>query len=331
MPNKAKRILTGDRPTGPLHLGHYFGSLQNRIKLQNQGYETFIIIADYQVLTDRLDSSLIKENIFNLMLDYLAVGLDPDKTTFFIQSSVYQLADLYQVLSMLASTSRVGRNPTVKEEIKSMHLESNVSLGMFSYPVSQAADILLFNADVVPVGEDQLPHLELTKELARKFNSTYKEIFTVPEPLLSSTPRLAGLDGTQKMSKSRGNAIFLSDSTEEILAKVKRAQTDSGTVIKHDKLSQPNLANLIDLYCLVTNKSIQETEDQFKGMGYKEFKEELAKEIDGFVSLFREKRNLISRDYVMDVLKSGTKKAREVGDITMHSVKNAMGMDYFDL
>lgn len=330
MPNKAKRILTGDRPTGPLHLGHYFGSLQNRIKLQNQGYETFIIIADYQVLTDRLDSSLIKENIFNLMLDYLSVGLDPDKTTFFIQSSVYQLADLYQVLSMLASTSRVGRNPTVKEEIKSMHLESNVSLGMFSYPVSQAADILLFNADVVPVGEDQLPHLELTKELARKFNSTYKEIFTVPEPLLSSTPRLAGLDGTQKMSKSRGNAIFLSDSTEEILAKVKRAQTDSGTVIKHDKLSQPNLANLIELYCLVTNKSIQETEDQFKGMGYKEFKEELAKEINGFVSLFREKRNLISRDYIMDVLKSGTKKAREVGDITMQSVKNAMGMDYFD-
>jgi len=285
-----RRLLTGDRPTGPLHLGHYFGSLKNRVKLQDEGYETFIIIADYQVITDRLDTSAIKENITNLMLDYLSVGLNSKKTTFFVQSMIPQLSELTQIFSMLVSTSRVGRNPTVKEEIKAMKLESNVSLGMFSYPVSQAADILLFLPGVVPVGEDQLPHIELTKEIARKFNTAYSEVFSIPEALLSATPRLMGLDGSQKMSKSRNNAIFLSDSTDEVRSKIKKAVTDSGSEIVYDKNNKPNVANLIDLYQLIAGKKVEEIVGLYAGKGYKEFKEGLGEEIVSFLKPIQEKR-----------------------------------------
>ncbi len=323
-----RRLLTGDRPTGPLHLGHYFGSLKNRVKLQDEGYETFIIIADYQVITDRLDTSAIKENITNLMLDYLSVGLNSKKTTFFVQSMIPQLSELTQIFSMLVSTSRVGRNPTVKEEIKAMKLESNVSLGMFSYPVSQAADILLFLPGVVPVGEDQLPHIELTKEIARKFNTAYSEVFSIPEALLSATPRLMGLDGSQKMSKSRNNAIFLSDSTDEVRSKIKKAVTDSGSEIVYDKNNKPNVANLIDLYQLIAGKKVEEIVGLYAGKGYKEFKEGLGEEIVSFLKPIQEKRSKVTEKYALEVLRQGNKKALEVAQSTLRKVKVAMKMDY---
>jgi len=323
-----RRLLTGDRPTGPLHLGHYFGSLKNRVKLQDEGYETFIIIADYQVITDRLDTSAIKENITNLMLDYLSVGLNSKKTTFFVQSMIPQLSELTQIFSMLVSTSRVGRNPTVKEEIKAMKLESNVSLGMFSYPVSQAADILLFLPGVVPVGEDQLPHIELTKEIARKFNTAYSEVFSIPEALLSATPRLMGLDGSQKMSKSRNNAIFLSDSTDEVRSKIKKAVTDSGSEIVYDKNNKPNVANLIDLYQLIAGKKVEEIVGLYAGKGYKEFKEGLGEEIVSFLKPIQEKRSKVTEKYALEVLRQGNKKALEVAQSTLRKVKVAMQMDY---
>lgn len=323
-----KRILTGDRPTGSLHLGHYFGTLQNRVKLQNEGYETYIIIADYQVLTDRLETEEIKENIYNLIYGYMSVGLDPEKSTFFVQSHVPQLAELTQVLSMLVSMNRVGRNPTVKEEIKTMGLESNVSLGMFSYPVSQAADILLFQANFVPVGEDQLPHIELTKEIARRFNSLYGNVFTIPDAMLSDFPRLVGLDGSQKMSKSRGNAIFLNDSPEEVKAKVMRAKTDSGSTIKYDKKNKPYLTALIDLYSLVSGLNRFDIEEKFPDVGYKVFKESLADEINKFLDPIREKRASIKQSYVEEVANEGTKRAREYGEKTMQAVREAMKMDY---
>lgn len=323
-----RRLLTGDRPTGPLHLGHYFGSLKNRVKLQDEGYETFIIIADYQVITDRLDTSAIKENITNLMLDYLSVGLNSKKTTFFVQSMIPQLSELTQIFSMLVSTSRVGRNPTVKEEIKAMKLESNVSLGMFSYPVSQAADILLFLPGVVPVGEDQLPHIELTKEIARKFNTAYSEVFSIPEALLSATPRLMGLDGSQKMSKSRNNAIFLSDSTDEVRSKIKKAVTDSGSEIVYDKNNKPNVANLIDLYQLIAGKKVEEIVGLYAGKGYKEFKEGLGEEIVSFLKPIQEKRSKVTEKDALEVLRQGNKKALEVAQSTLRKVKVAMKMDY---
>ena len=323
-----RRLLTGDRPTGPLHLGHYFGSLKNRVKLQDEGYETFIIIADYQVITDRLDTSAIKENITNLMLDYLSVGLNSKKTTFFVQSMIPQLSELTQIFSMLVSTSRVGRNPTVKEEIKAMKLESNVSLGMFSYPVSQAADILLFLPGVVPVGEDQLPHIELTKEIARKFNTAYSEVFSIPEALLSATPRLMGLDGSQKMSKSRNNAIFLSDSTDEVRSKIKKAVTDSGSEIVYDKNNKPNVANLIDLYQLIAGKKVEEIVGLYAGKGYKEFKEGLGEEIVSFLKPIQEKRSKVTEKDALEVLRQGNKKALEVAQSTLRKVKVAMQMDY---
>ncbi|PIZ45800.1 tryptophan--tRNA ligase [candidate division WWE3 bacterium CG_4_10_14_0_2_um_filter_41_14] len=324
----AKRILTGDRPTGPLHLGHYFGTLMNRVALQKQGYDTFIIVADYQVLTDRLETENIKRNIYELVKDYLAVGLDPDKTTIFIQSQIPQLSELTLLFSMLVSMARVSRNPTVKEEIKAMNLSDNVSLGMFSYPVSQAADILLFNADTVPVGEDQLPHIEVTREIARKFNATYGELFTVPEAKLSDTPRLVGLDGSDKMSKSRGNAIFLSDQPDVVNEKIKKAVTDSGNEIVYDRTKKPNLSNLLDLFAHVSGKDVNQIASRYETSGYKEFKDALSGAINEFLFPIQESRSKISDEFVWDVIARGNKKAREVGEETLLQAKTAMKMDY---
>jgi tryptophanyl-tRNA synthetase len=326
--DKTKRLLTGDRPTGPLHIGHYFGSLKNRVKLQDEGYETFIIIADYQVITDRLDTSAIEENIYNLVADYISVGLDPKRSTFFVQSKVPQLPELMQIFSMLVTTSRVSRNPTVKEEVKSMGLEGKMSLGMFSYPVSQAADILLFRANSVPVGEDQLPHIEVTKEIARKFNNTYGEVFPIPEPMLSNATRLLGLDGDQKMSKSRGNAIFLSDDADTIREKIKKAKTDSGAEIKYNKEEKPYLSGLLEIYKLVSDIEIKDIEAKFAGKGYKEFKEDLAKEIIKFLEPIQKKRSEVTKEQITQILREGNQRATEVGRETLDMVKEAMKMTY---
>lgn len=323
-----KTFLTGDRPTGPLHIGHYFGSLQNRVALQNKGYKPYIIIADYQVLTDRLDSSKIAENIINLTTDYLSVGLDPEKTTIFVQSQIPELTELTTVFSMLATMSRVSRNPTVKEEVRAMNIESSMSLGMFSYPVSQAADILLPLADVVPVGEDQLPHIELTREIAHKFNTTYAPVFPIPEPLLSKTPRLPGLDGKQKMSKSRGNAIFLSDDDATVMKKIKAAVTDSDSVIRYAPVEKMNVSALMDLFTVVSGVSPEQQEKDFAGKGYGDYKKALIDVIIAFLTPIREKRKDITPDVVANVLTQGNAQMREKGIQTMKQVREAMHMNY---
>ena len=325
----AKRILTGDRPTGPLHLGHYVGSLQNRIKLQEEGYEVFNIIADFQVLTDRLETDKVEENIKNLTLDYLSLGLDPKKTNIFVQSKVPQLSELFMYLSMLITVSRANQNPTVKEEVQATG-GGRMSLGMLNYPVSQAADILAFNADIVPVGEDQLPHLEQTRDIARTFNNEFKKTFKMPEALISSVPRLMGLDLENKMSKSRGNAIFLSDTKDEVFKKIKSAVTDSGKEIIYDKKEKPALANLLMLYHLFSDKEFKEIEKEYEGLGYKEFKEGLAEVINNFLDPIREKRAEFEKDeeHISKVLKDGTEKATEEAEKTMKLVRRAMKYDY---
>lgn len=324
-----KRILTGDRPTGPLHLGHYVGSLQNRIKLQNEDYEMFNIIADFQVLTDRMETDEVEENIRELVLDYLSVGLDPKKTNIFIQSKVPQLSELFVYLSMLVTVSRAQQNPTIKEEVQAT-VGGKMSLGMLNMPVSQAADILAFNADLIPVGEDQLPHIEQTRDVVKTFNNTFGEVFKMPKALISKSPRLMGLDAENKMSKSRNNAVFLSDSKDEVIKKIKKAVTDSKKDIVYDKDKRLALANLLMMYHLFSGEDIKDIEKKYEGLGYKEFKEGLSDVINKFLDPIREKRKEFEKDekYISQILKEGTEKASEEAEKTLKEVRKAMKYDY---
>ncbi len=324
-----KRILTGDRPTGPLHLGHLVGSLENRVKLQNEGNEVFIIISDFQYLTDRLETKNIEHNTLELLLDYLACGINPDKSTIFVQSRVPALAELFVYLSMLVPVSRALANPTVKEEVKAT-AKGKMSLGMLSFPVSQAADILAFDTDLVPVGEDQLPHIEQARDVARTFNHLFGQTFKEPKALLSKIPRLMGLDATQKMSKSRGNAIFLSDSKETVLKKVKSATTDSGTDIVFDQKNKPAVSNLLMMYHLFSGKEIKAIEKMYEGKGYAQFKSDLAEVINNFLDPIRSSRAELAKDkaYLSLVLREGTMKAQEASEAVLQKVRTAMHYDY---
>lgn len=324
-----KRILTGDRPTGSLHLGHYVGSIQNRVKLQNEGNEVFTIISDFQYLTDRLETKDVERNTLELLLDYLACGINPDTSPIFIQSKVPALAELFVYLSMLVPVSRAQQNPTVKEEVRAT-AKGKMSLGMLSFPVSQAADILAFDTDLVPVGEDQLPHIEQTREVARAFNRVYGETFKEPEALLSKVPRLMGLDANQKMSKSRGNAVFLSDSKDTVVKKIKTAVTDSGKEIMYDKENKPALANLLMMYHLFSGKEIKAVETMYEGKGYAEFKADLAEVVNAFLEPIRRAREEFAKDeaYLSLVLKQGTARASEESEKTMKRVRKAMRYDY---
>ena len=324
-----KRILTGDRPTGPLHLGHYVGSVQNRVNLQNEGHELFVIISDFQVLTDRLETKAAEENVFELLLDYLACGINPAKSTIFIQSRVPALAELFVYLSMLVPVSRALANPTVKEETKAT-AGGKMSLGMLNFPISQAADILAFNADLVPVGEDQVPHIEQTREIARAFNRTFSKVFKEPEALLSKSPRLMGLDAKQKMSKSRGNAIFLSDSKDIVAKKIKTAVTDSGKEIVYDPKNKPALANLLTMYHLFSGQEIKEIEKMYESKGYAEFKSGLAEVVNDFLEPTRRAREEFSQDksYLALVLREGTERAVAETEAVMRKARSAMRYDY---
>ena len=234
-----KRILTGDRPTGRLHIGHYFGSLKKRVEMQNSGlYDPYILIADVQALTDNFNNpDKVRKNVREVAMDYLACGIDPEKTTIYIQSMIPEVAELTVFYSNLVTIARLQRNPTVKTEIaqKKDLFGVSVTYGFLGYPVSQAADITCFEGELVPVGEDQLPLIEQCREIVRKFNSIYGETLVEPEPVLSSAGRIKGLDGNEKMGKSLGNAIYLSDSEEEITKKVMSAVTDPGRIRKDDK------------------------------------------------------------------------------------------------
>ncbi len=345
-----KVILTGDRPTGKLHLGHYIGSLHRRVLLQNEGgYDRmFVFMADVQALTDNAENpEKIRQNIINVALDYLSAGLDPQKCTMFIQSMIPELAELTTYLMNLISVSRVQRNPTVKTEIKMRNFETNIPLGFFCYPVSQAADIALFKSTTVPVGEDQEPMLEVTRELVRRFNSTYGEVLVEPNIMLpenATARRLPGTDGKEKMSKSLGNCIYLSDSADEVWQKVRSMYTDPNHLNVSDPGTVEGNAVFTYLDAFSTEgdfaefwpeyQNLDELKDHYRrgGLGDMKCKKFLNTILNNMLEPIRVRRREFEQDIpeVYNILKKGTGQAREVAAQTMSEVRHAMRIDYFD-
>ena len=328
-----KRILTGDRPTGRMHLGHFVGSLKNRVKLQDS-YDQFVMIADVQALTDNFENpGKVRASIKEVLLDYLAVGIDPKKTTILIQSMIPEIAELTVFYLNLVTLERVLRNPTVKDEIKQKGFGQNIPSGFAMYPVSQAADITVFNADLVPVGEDQLPMIEQTREIVRKFNSLYSKVFVEPEALVGEVKRLPGTDGT-KMGKSVNNAIYLSDGEEELKKKVMNMYTDPDRIHSTDPGKVEG--NPVFIYHDVFNPNKSEVEELKKmykegKVGDVEVKEKLFVALNTFLKPIRERRSEFEgKDAELEkILKEGTEKAREVAKETMQKVRHAMKIDYF--
>ncbi len=330
-----KRILTGDRPTGKLHLGHYVGSLRNRVKLQDE-YECFFIIADLHTLTTKPDSKSISEvpaNIKDLVLDYLSVGIDPEKSTIFVQSKIQEISELTLLFSMLVNISRLERIPTLKDMIKDLKIE-NPSYGLLGYPVLQAADILIVRANLVPVGKDQESHVELTREIARRFNSLYSEVFPETESLIGDVATLVGTDGKAKMSKSLDNCIYLSDSPDAVKSKVAKMYTDPTRIHPTDPGHVDG--NPVFIYHDAFNKDIKEVEDLKKRykkgtVGDVEVKQKLNKAINDFLDPIREKRNKFEskKGLVEEILAEGNKKTQAEAQKTIQLVKKAMGLNYF--
>lgn len=335
MGNK-KRILTGDRPTGRLHIGHYFGSLQKRVEMQNSGlYDPYILVADVQALTDNFNNpDKVRKNVREVVMDYLSVGIDPEKTTIFIQSMIPEIAELTVFYSNLVTIARLERNPTVKTEIaqKRELFGESVTYGFLGYPVSQAGDITAFSGELIPVGEDQLPLIEQCREIVRKFNSIYGEVLIEPEAILSSGKRIKGLDGNVKMGKSLGNAIYLSDSPEEITKKVMSAVTDPKR-IKKDDLGNPDVCMVAYYHQLFTEKEEYENvckECRAGARGCVACKKQLAQNIIKTLEPIREKRKYYEEhpELVDKILIEGTQKARKEAQETMKKVKKAMKLDY---
>jgi tryptophanyl-tRNA synthetase len=333
-----KIILTGDRPTGPLHIGHYIGSLENRIKLQNE-YNQFIMIADMQALTDNFENvEKVRSNVLEVMIDYLSVGIDPSKTTIFLQSQIPEISELTMLYLNLVTVQRLERNPTVKNEIHQKGFDG-IPAGFLCYPVNQSADISIFLADKVPVGEDQLPMIEQTNEIVRKFNRIYNTSFLrETEALLSNenSRRLVGIDGKAKMSKSLNNAIFLKDSDEEITKKIKMCYTDPN----HLKVTDPGNveSNVVFNYLDAFNPDTDENESlktHYKkgGLGDSILKKRLTEVMINFIKPIREKRQYYENNLheVKDILKKGTLKAGEVARINFQQIKSIVGIDYEEI
>ncbi|HAZ91534.1 MAG TPA: tryptophan--tRNA ligase [Eubacterium sp.] len=346
---KQNIILTGDRPTGRLHVGHYVGSLRRRVELQNSGKydKTYIMIADAQALTDNFDNpQKIRDNIIEVCLDYMACGLDPAKSTLFIQSQISELTELSFYYMNLVTVSRLQRNPTVKSEIQMRNFETSIPVGFFTYPISQASDITAFKANCVPVGEDQLPMIEQTREIVRKFNQTYAEVLVEPEAMISTNKsclRLPGTDGKAKMSKSLGNCIYLSDSADDIKKKIMSMYTDPNHLrvedpgqvegnpvftyleafVKDDSFATflPEYANLDEL----------KAHYQRGGLGDVKVKKFLNNVLQAELEPIRNRREELKKDipYILDTLKKGSDKAREAASATLSEVKQAMKIDYF--
>ncbi len=338
MENKKKRILTGDRPTGRLHIGHYFGSIKKRVELQNSGeYDPYILIADVQALTDNFHQpEKVRKNVREVAIDYLSCGIDPEKTTIYIQSMIPEVAELTVFYSNLVTIARLQRNPTVKTEIAQKRdlFGESVTYGFLGYPVSQAADITAFEGEIVPVGEDQLPLIEQCKEIVRKFNSIYGEVLVEPEAVLSSGKRIKGLDGNEKMGKSLGNAIYLSDSEDEITKKVMGAVTDPSRIRKDDR-GNPDICMVAYYHQLFTNAEDVKTicEECRNGQrGCVACKKQLAQNIIETLKPIREKRKYYENhpEIVDKILLEGTMKAQKVAKQTMQKVKKAMKLDYFE-
>lgn len=333
-----KRILTGDRPTGKLHIGHYFGSLKKRLEMQESGkYDPYILIADVQALTDNFNNpEKVRKNIREVAMDYLSVGIDPKKTTIYIQSMIPEVAELTVFYSNLVTIARLQRNPTVKTEIAQKRdlFGESVTYGFLGYPVSQAADITAFEGELVPVGEDQLPLIEQCREIVRKFNSIYGEVLKEPEAVLSSEKRIKGLDGNEKMGKSLGNAIYLSDSEEEITKKVMSAVTDPNR-IKKDDLGNPDICMVAYYHNLFSTKEEVKTvceECKAGKRGCVVCKRQLAKNIIEELKPIREKRKYYEEhpEEVDKILIEGTEKARKTAKQTMKKIKQAMKLNYFE-
>lgn len=328
-----KRVLTGIRPTGPLHLGHYVGALENWLNLQEE-YDCFFLIADYQALGDYIDDSQrIRESVIEVTKDWLAVGLDPEKSSFVIQSHVPEHAELTLLLSMLVPLSRLQRNPTLKSEMEALGTEK-VSLGFFNYPVSQVADILLPKADLVPVGEDQKPHVELTREVARKFNETYGEVFPIPDVKVGRVPRLVGIDGTLKMSKSRNNSIYLKDDADTVKSKVmqmytdptRKSATDPGHIEGNPVFDYHDHFN--------PNKDeVKDLKDRYVAgkVGDVEVKEKLATALNNFLEPIRQRRAEVESNpnLVKDALEAGTAREKKIAEETMKQVRDAMKLSSY--
>ena len=330
-----KRILTGDRPTGPLHLGHYVGSLANRVKLQSD-YDSYVLIADVQALTDNFDNpEKIRLNTLQVLLDNISAGVDPEKVTFHLQSAISQTAELTVFFANLVSMARLERNPTVKSEIlqKADKFKESVTLGFLMYPVSQAADITIVKGEVVPVGEDQVPHIEQTREIVRKFNSIYGNVFPEPEVLLSENKRLVGTDGNAKMSKSIGNCIYLSDTAQSVNEKVKNMYTDPNRIRATDLGKVEGNPVFIYHDIFNTNKpEVADLKDRYqKGkVGDVEVKQKLAVAINTFLDPIRERNAMFADEKkLMEILDAGTKKAQKIAQETMNEVKDAMGIVTF--
>ena len=345
-----KIILTGDRPTGRLHVGHYVGSLRRRVELQNSGEfdKTFIMIADAQALTDNFDNpEKVRQNIIEVALDYLSAGLDPAKSTLFIQSQISELTELTFFYSNLVTVSRLQRNPTVKSEIKMRNFETSIPVGFFTYPISQAADITAFKATTVPAGEDQLPMIEQTREIVRKFNSIYDEVLVEPEALLPENEacmRLPGTDGKQKMSKSLGNCIYLSDSEKDVKQKVMSMYTDPEHLLVSDPghLEGNTVFTYLDAFCrqehferyLPDYADLDELKAHYTrgGLGDVKVKKFLNNVMQETLEPIRNRRKELEKDIpaVYDILKKGSDEAREVAAQTLAEVKSAMRINYFE-
>lgn len=345
-----KVILTGDRPTGKLHLGHYIGSLRRRVQLQQEGDfdRMFVFMADVQALTDNADNpEKIRQNIMEVALDYLAAGLDPTKCTLFIQSMIPELAELTTYLMNLITVSRVQRNPTVKTEIKMRNFEANIPLGFFCYPVSQAADITLFKATTVPAGEDQEPMIEVARELARRFNQIYGDVLVEPNIMLpenATARRLPGTDGKEKMSKSLGNCIYLSDSADDVWQKVRSMYTDPNHINVSDPGTVEGNAVFTYLDAFSTDadfanfwpeyQNLDELKDHYRrgGLGDMKCKKFLNTVINNMLEPMRQRRHELEQNIpaIFDILRKGSEQAREVAAQTMSEVRHAMRIDYFD-
>src|SRR4030042_3145528 len=325
-----KRILTGDRPTGKLHLGHYVGSLKNRLRLQDE-YEVYLLVADLHALTTNTDTSQLKQNIKDLVLDQLSVGIDPKKVTFCVQSRLPEVTELATIFSILISKPRLERMPTLKDVMRDLKIE-NPSLGLLSYPVLMAADILMVKADLVPVGKDQTSHIELTREVAQKFNAVYKKIFPVPEALIPGDfGVLPGIDGKTKMSKSLSNAIFLSDDEYAVRDKVAKMYTDPTRIHPTDPGHVGG--NPVFIYHEAFNENKKEVEELKRRyvegkVGDIEVKERLAAALNKFLVPMRERRARFAKEtgLVEKILEEGTKKARAEAARTLKEAKEAMGL-----
>lgn len=332
-------ILTGDRPTGKLHMGHYIGSLKKRVSMQNSGkYDSYIMIADQQALTDNArDPEKIKNSLIQVALDYLAVGLDPKKSTIFVQSQIPALAELNLYYLNLVTVSRLERNPTVKAEIQQKHFERSIPAGFFTYPVSQAADITAFKANLVPVGDDQEPMLEQTREIVRTFNSIYGEVLVEPQGVFApkGSGRLPGLDGNAKMSKSLNNAIYLSDDADTLRKKVMSMYTDPNHIHVEDpgKVEGNMVFTYLDIFDKDKDK-VAELKEQYRagGLGDVKIKRYLNEVLEAELGPIRARREEFAKDIpaVYAMLKEGSEKANEVANKTLEEVRRAIGVNYFD-